>query len=1015
LKGKTTALLIIAISFILLAGLVMSREIIYQDEVYKVEKVKLIVGWRNETIINETTGELVNISIPEYKWYYNLTYDGMEILTPVNTVCYWNGSKTRTCVQPVTIRLKRPVRSFHQITIPDDRIFSSEFEHPERVRNMRKFRKIREAVNSTNETNGRRAMLGGRVSRRPISNDVIRVGDEFNITYEFEYPANTGEEWNLTFLLDQIGLDHLKIDPTISACSYLNAPGVYDLDSDILDYSGDCFIINSSDIEFDCNLHTISSDGTSDISAFKISSGSGDFDNVSIYSCDIDDYYYCFYLFNVSNVSIFDNDINNCTNIYIRWDTYNVSVYGNIMNNTSFKIGNTNNFFIEVYNNTITDIGILFGVVFSDYGNLDIHYNRIFGKSGSELFDFAFADNDTLNLYNNLLNDTGDISLTYRSTNLTFNLNITKQEGTRIYGKGKYIGGNYWTNSTGGFSDTCTDSDNDGICDSSYDPYGDGVTFVDYLPLSDEAILNVPYINSTTEPTDPSTYSSGASYNFEAQICDDDGFDDIDIVNFEFDGVNYTLTATSNTSVCGNFNKTIYDLPAGTYTWVWHVNDSTGEYNSTSDTFTITKASSTIQGYLNEEGTTLIWVSNNTQFLVYFNITPTLLTLNFTSNMTGVADNYSTTGEFMHNYTSYCDGSNVSYYMRGFTDGNENYTSAELNLTVWCDTEAPVLSNNNPPGGGSVVYASSTQTYEFRIDATDDIYLKNVTLEINGNNYTASLEAGNTYLVTVVGLSPGVYPYTWRAIDNASNTANYTGNFSVVEASSGGGGGGGGGALPPMQIVQENISMEVTPETLVVIMKPGERRLLKSFVSEHTFTIINKDTVPLYIMIEPRGAFDYVVEYPKDTIVVNPGEAYGVDIYGTLPLDQKEITVPFRIVETNTGNEYTMLVTMKASTSSLLVIGEKLLEKMSFPLKFSSEAEKPQFTREEIIIPSKKDLEIPIGWAIIIGGFVVAYKLVEWVFLTYFIRTFKTELGEILFNVLWIGGGLLLNIIIFGL
>ncbi|HMB44783.1 MAG TPA: NosD domain-containing protein, partial [Candidatus Methanoperedens sp.] len=60
------------------------------------------------------------------------------------------------------------------------------------------------------------------------------------------------------------------------------------------------------------------------------------------------------------------------------------------------------------------------------------------------------------------------------------NWNTTKQSGTNIVG-GLYLGGNYWAYPNGtGFSQTCSDANKDGICDSIYELYAGNK---DFLPL----------------------------------------------------------------------------------------------------------------------------------------------------------------------------------------------------------------------------------------------------------------------------------------------------------------------------------------------------------------------------------------------------------------------------------------------------------------------------------------------------------------------------------------------------
>ena len=83
--------------------------------------------------------------------------------------------------------------------------------------------------------------------------------------------------------------------------------------------------------------------------------------------------------------------------------------------------------------------------------------------------------------YNNLFNNTHNLN--FQTHNPQF-WNTTRRSGVRIYGTGE-IGGNYSTNYTGnGYSDTCTDADSDGFCDSPLliTPYPSPQ--YDYLPYS---------------------------------------------------------------------------------------------------------------------------------------------------------------------------------------------------------------------------------------------------------------------------------------------------------------------------------------------------------------------------------------------------------------------------------------------------------------------------------------------------------------------------------------------------
>ncbi|KKL50534.1 hypothetical protein LCGC14_2304530, partial [marine sediment metagenome] len=101
----------------------------------------------------------------------------------------------------------------------------------------------------------------------------------------------------------------------------------------------------------------------------------------------------------------------------------------------------------------------------------------------------------------------------------------------------------------------------------------------------------IPSVTSLVEsPSDPTTYVSGATYQFNATITDDN----LDTVLIEFDNVNYTPTQTGNV-----YNLTRLDLAAGTYNYYWYANDSAVNVNSTLDTYTINNATGDITLLIN--------------------------------------------------------------------------------------------------------------------------------------------------------------------------------------------------------------------------------------------------------------------------------------------------------------------------------------------------------------------------------------------------------------------------------
>ena len=128
------------------------------------------------------------------------------------------------------------------------------------------------------------------------------------------------------------------------------------------------------------------------------------------------------------------------------------------------------------------------GLVLSDSDYFNIYNNKFENDStGINLGNGAvqMMHND---FYNNLFNETTPFTIGFSLITPYWGMNTTMQNGTRIYGLGPYIGGNYYTNSTNdGFSDTCADADMNGFCDSTITfCQGPFMCGTDYLPLSNE-------------------------------------------------------------------------------------------------------------------------------------------------------------------------------------------------------------------------------------------------------------------------------------------------------------------------------------------------------------------------------------------------------------------------------------------------------------------------------------------------------------------------------------------------
>lgn len=120
-------------------------------------------------------------------------------------------------------------------------------------------------------------------------------------------------------------------------------------------------------------------------------------------------------------------------------------------------------------------------------------YNNFTGNNASNNSNGIYLWNSSNNnIFNNYFNNSINVS-SVTSTNYW---NTTKQSAINII-NGPNIGGNFWANPEGnGFSQTCANTDGDGICDSSFVINPDNI---DHLPLTNITTTLPPYryINGT--------------------------------------------------------------------------------------------------------------------------------------------------------------------------------------------------------------------------------------------------------------------------------------------------------------------------------------------------------------------------------------------------------------------------------------------------------------------------------------------------------------------------------------
>ena len=163
---------------------------------------------------------------------------------------------------------------------------------------------------------------------------------------------------------------------------------------------------------------------------------------------------------------------------------YNNTIYGNIMNGSDFQQALANFAYLHIQpssgNNSIHDNNLT-SIRLGIEGNNNQIYNNILNVTynGNPMWPGIYTNGDGNLFYNNYF---GQIQSDFLGANFW---NTSRQAGTRIYSPGTDIGGNFWADSGGGYSETCTDSNTDGFCDNSY-VNGSLGTITDYLPLSNK-------------------------------------------------------------------------------------------------------------------------------------------------------------------------------------------------------------------------------------------------------------------------------------------------------------------------------------------------------------------------------------------------------------------------------------------------------------------------------------------------------------------------------------------------
>lgn len=337
-------------------------------------------------------------------------------------------------------------------------------------------------------------------------------------------------------------ISEVKAQTPINSCPYIIlSSGSYYLTQDLY-YTGNqpCITILANNVILNCNNYLIYGVDASNSAGISVVQSS----NVEVRNCRIKDFIKGVHADLSNNITFYNISsesntygvyIENSQSVYVIGEAGKTKVtnnyYGIFFYNTSYLLRIRNQYLLGnnfgIWGSTSSAvaiekssvIGSSIGLFLGSVSNGNVMDNEIYSNTvGIELssvsaFNFynnKISDNTQYGIkatssvinnkfFNNLLKNSNNVYTAGLQAN---SWNTTKQLGTRIYGTGNYIGGNYWSNPEGtGYSDTCTDSDKDGFCDS---PYTVSTNNIDYLPLTSlrEYTLSIAVYDSCAFDTD---------------------------------------------------------------------------------------------------------------------------------------------------------------------------------------------------------------------------------------------------------------------------------------------------------------------------------------------------------------------------------------------------------------------------------------------------------------------------------------------------------------------------------
>ncbi len=330
-------------------------------------------------------------------------------------------------------------------------------------------------------------------------------------------------------------------------------------------------IINADNIFVDCNGSTIQGDDDKHDMGIE----NNGYENVVVKNCELYDFGHGIRYRNVNSGSILNNYLYST-----RWASIRLTSASNVLidNNTVIRDWrgiryhkSHNNNFTNNFVSESTDRGIMFT---DSNGNI-IENNSVFdSRIAIDLYrsDSTIVRSNNINnnaqyglmirpdstgsvIYNNMLGDSN-----HKISATTYNGYNTTQTLLENIVAGNYVAGNYWTNPVlTGFSDSCLDDDQNGICDNKNSV---GVNNIDYLPLT--TADNTPPTVYLKSPANNSFVNGDVTLDIFAE--DDSGIKNI-LVEYKMGNVSYS---------------TICNILGEPYTCLWDtqlLDNSSGGYD----------------------------------------------------------------------------------------------------------------------------------------------------------------------------------------------------------------------------------------------------------------------------------------------------------------------------------------------------------------------------------------------------------------------------------------------------